>query len=215
MGLFASNQVSLLDQGLDAFAKRRWRNARRRLEEAAHEEHRPTAEYHLGLLYWRGLGGPRDPQSAVYCFRRAAESGHAAAQTALGLALQAGVGTPKDEAEARDWFRSAAGAGDVAAMTQLARHSSAHDALSLLERAAETGYADAMRNLSEMMLHIDVIEALTWLYVSAVWNSDEIASERATKLAKEMTASEIAAAQKRGRAFLKKLRSETLEYERR
>jgi len=206
-GLFGSD-APLLDQGLDAFGQRRWRKARELLEESSHEVQRPLGDYHLALLYWRGLGGPRDPAAAVYFFRRAADSGHAAAQTALGLALRAGVGAPKDIEAARALFRLAAGAGDVEAMTQLAAMSDCEEARRLLERAAERGHALAMRNLSDMLLDVDAIEALSWLYVSVGLSGDRAAAKRAKHLADEMTADEIAAAQKQGRRFLKRLAAE-------
>lgn len=200
---------SELDKGLDAFTGRHWRKARRHLEDAAVEEHpRPIGDYHLGLLYWRGLGGEPDHKAAVNCFRRAADAGHAAAQTALGLALRAGVGAPKDEAQARALFRSAAAAGDAEAMTQLAAVSERDEAIGLLRRASDKGHAPAMRALSGHLMERDPVEALAWLYAHVALTGNHAVSKHAERLARELRADEIDAAQKQGRAILKRLKQE-------
>lgn len=202
---------SPLDKGLDAFAHRNWGRARRELEAAAAYEPRATGEYHLGLLYWRGLGGPRDVEAAVLCFARAADMGHSAAQTAFGMALRSGVGTPQDIEAARALFRSAAGAGDLEGMTQLAAMSDPDDARRWLIRASEEGYAPAMLNLADLIMGYDPIEALAWLYTSTAVAGDDAARKRAAALAKEMSAAEIDAAQKHGRAYIKNLRHRARE----
>jgi len=200
---------SLLDQGLDAFAQKRWKRARALLEESALEEQSAVGDYHLGLLYWRGLGGPRDAVDATVCFQHAAEAGHAAAQTALALALRAGVGIARNDEAARLLLRSAAGAGDVEAMTHLASMSDEDEARRLYERAAEAGHSRAMHYLSDMLLPTDPVEALAWLYVSVGLHSEKACAQRAKSLARELTASEIARAQKQGRLLLKRLRAES------
>lgn len=208
MGLFGEDR-SELDKGLDAFSAKHWRTARRRLEDAAAENRpRPTGDYHLGLLYWRGLGGEKDYAAAVRCFRRAAESGHAAAQTALGLALQAGVGVARDPAQAQTLFRLAAGAGDLEAMTQLAALSERGEKMRLLERACAAGHPPAMRLLSTELMADDPVAALSWLYAHVALTGNHAASRHAEKLAHEMSADEIDAAQKEGRAIVKRLKRE-------
>ncbi len=208
MPLFGPEQ-SVLDQGLDAFAAKRWKKARRLLEDATVEElPRSLGDYHLGLLYWRGLGGERDEIAAVNCFRRAAESGHAAAQTALGLALLAGVGAERDVNQARALFRSAAGAGDVDAMLRLAAMSEPAEARDLLHRAAEGGHVEAMRQYANALMETDPQEALAWLYASVGMSGDAPTADHGAALARELSADEIVAAQKRGRAILKHFRKE-------
>ena len=112
----------------DAFERGEWKRSRRLLEEALQDEPRPAGFYHLGVLYWRGLGGAVDKSAAVECFERGAEFGHPGAQTAYGIALRSGVGAAKDNAAAQTQFRSAAGAGDREAMVQLATMSEPDDA---------------------------------------------------------------------------------------
>ena len=197
---------SKLDRGLDAFERRDWKRARRLLQEAIEEEPRPTGHYHVGLLYWRGLGGEADKRAAVEHFARAAEDGHPGAETAYGIALRSGAGVTKDTELARQHFRSAAGAGDAEAMIQLATMSEPDDARHWLTRASETGYAPAMLHLSDFWINRDPVEALAWLYTSVTLAGDDAARKRAAALAKEMSAKEIEEAQKLGRGYAKEIR---------
>lgn len=192
-----------LDRGLDAFERRDWKRARRLLEDGLPEEDRAVGFYHLGLLYWRGLGGEADKRAAADCFARAAETGHPGAQTAFGIALRSGVGVAKDDEAARANFRAAAGAGDRDAMVQLAAMSEPADARRWLMRASEFGHAPAMLHLSDMLMRTDPVDALSWLYASVALSGDDAARKRAAALAREMSAAEIDAAQKSGRAYAK------------
>lgn len=197
---------SALDKGLDAFTHRNWTRAREQLEEAMVEGVSATGEYHLGVLYWRGLGGERDQAAAVDCFARAAESGLPAAQTAYALALRSGIGAVRNEHAARQLFRSAAGAGDLEAMTQLAAMSEPEEARRWLTRASEEGHAPAMIELAEMLIATDPVDALTWLYVAVSITGQDAIGKRAQALAREMTAREIDTAEKSGRAYVKTFR---------
>lgn len=191
------------DRGLDAFERGEWKRARRLLEEAMMDEERAVGFYHLGLLYWRGLGGEVSKRAAVDCFARAAEVGHPGAQTAYGLALRSGVGVEKDDEAARAQFRAAAGAGDGAAMIQLATMSGPDDAKRWLLRASELGHAPAMHHLADLLMKDDPVEALSWLYTATALSGEDATRKRAAALAKEMSAAEIDAAHKAGRAYAK------------
>jgi TPR repeat protein len=190
-----------LDRALDAFERRDWRHSRRVLESMPVEKRRAAGDYHLGILYWRGLGGKRNAARAVECFERAAGAGHPAAETAYGIALRSGFGAPKDNEHARSLFRSAAGAGDRDAMVQLATMSEVDEARRWLLRASELGHAGAMLHLADMLMRDDPVEALTWLYASVALSGNEAARKRGAALAREMTAAEIDAAQKAGRVY--------------
>jgi TPR repeat protein len=194
---------SKLDRGLDAFEKGDWRRALKLLEDALQDDERAGGFYHLGLLYWRGLGGPREKEAAVECFKRAADGGHSGAETAYGIALRAGSGVNKDVEKARTLFRSAAGAGDRDAMIELATLSEPDDARRWLLRASELGHAPAMMHLSDMLMKRDPVEALSWLYAGVALSGNDAARKRAKALAREMTAAEIDAAQKAGRVYAK------------
>ncbi len=200
---------SKLDKGIDAFEKGEWKRSRKLFEDALQDEPRPTGFYHLGILYWRGLGGAVDKAAAVECFQRGSEFGHPGAQTAYGIALRSGVGTLKNNEEARTQFRSAAGAGDREAMVQLATMSEPDEARRWLMRASELGYAPAMTHLSDMLMQRDPIEALSWLYAAVTLAADDPARKRAAALAKEMSAKEIEQAQKIGREYAREIRDRT------
>jgi TPR repeat protein len=200
---------SKLDKGLDAFEKSEWKRSRKLLEEALQDEPRPAGFYHLGVMYWRGLGGAVDKNAAADCFGRGSEFGHPGAQTAYGIALRSGVGIAKDNEAARTQFRSAAGAGDREAMVQLATMSEPDDARRWLMRASELGYAPAMRHLSDMLMKRDPIEALSWLYAAVTLAADDAARKRAAALATEMSAKEIEQAQKFGREYAREIRDKT------
>jgi TPR repeat protein len=198
-------RVSKLDRGLDAFDRREWRRARRLFEEALHEEDRAIGRDHLGLLYWRGLGGKPDKAAAVEQFAHAAEDALPGAQTAYGIALRSGVGVAKNVDLARDQFRAAAGAQDGEAMVQLATLSDPEEARYWLLRGSENGYTPAMLYLSDMMMERDPIDALSWLYCAVSLAGDDAARKRAAALARELTAKEISVAQKTGRLYAKEI----------
>lgn len=200
--MFGRGKTSL-DKGLDAFARKDYGRARRLLEDAMMDGERAAAAYHLGLLYWRGLGGDRDQQTAVDLFGRAAADGHTAAQAAYGMALKSGVGVRRDLDAARSVLRSAAGAGNADAMTALAEISNRDDTRRWLTRASEHGHAPAMRALADVLMEDDPVEALAWLYADVSISGDAKTAERAEKLAHEMTADEIAEAQRMGKRFAK------------
>jgi TPR repeat protein len=200
---------SKLDKGLDAFEKNEWKKSRKLLEAALQDEPRPSGFYHLGVLYWRGLGGAVDKVAAAECFERGAEFGHPGAQTAYGIALRSGVGVVKNNQAAEAQFRSAAGGGDREAMVQLATMSEPDDARRWLMRASELGYAPAMLHLSGILMRRDPVEALSWLYASVTLSADDAARKRAGALAKEMSAKEIEQAQKYGREFARDIRDKT------
>jgi TPR repeat protein len=202
MGLFGPS-LTKLDKALAAFKRQDWKRARRLLEQADVEHPTATGDYHLGLLEWRGLGGPRDARAAVDCFARAAEAGYPAAQTAYGVALRSGVGAPKDLDAAREFFRLAASGGDAEGMTQLATMSDRDDARNYLVRASELGHPSAMLHLSNLLMQEDPVEALAWLYASVTVSGDHSCRKRAAALAREMSAREIEAAQKAGRIYAK------------
>lgn len=201
-------QKSALDRGLNAFDRRDWKRARRHLEEAIQQQARAVGQYHLGLLYWRGLGGQRALEAAVDCFARAAAQGYPAAQTAYAMALRAGVGVTRDADAARALFREAAGAGDSAAMIELATLSTPDDeGRYWMLRASELGNAKAMALYADMVMAADPVEALAWLYAGVTLSGDTAARKRAADLAQEMTAAEIDAAQKTGRTYTKRIQN--------
>jgi hypothetical protein len=62
-----------------------------------------------------------------------------------------------------------------------------------------------------MLMDRDPVEALSWLYASVSLAGDDAARERAKALASEMSAKEIEAAQKAGRAYAKDIQQRVRE----
>ena len=83
------------------------------LRMAAQEEFLEAEKY-----FW-GKGVPRDLESAVTWYRKAAEKGHVGAQYSLGVAYADGSGIPRDEVEGLRWLRRAAIQGNEDAQYNL------------------------------------------------------------------------------------------------
>jgi uncharacterized caspase-like protein len=73
------------------------------------------AQYDLGMVYYSGLGVPRDREHAKKWLTKAANQGNIVAQTMLGVIYS----EAKDYAQALDWYRKAAGKGDAMAQNNL------------------------------------------------------------------------------------------------
>lgn len=62
----------------------------------------------------------RNPSTAAFWFRLAAEQGHTAAQSGLGVLYEVGRGLPQDRDQAIYWYRKAAEKGDTQAAKSVA-----------------------------------------------------------------------------------------------
>ena len=70
----------------------------------------------LGLCYWRGIGGERNPELGFQSFRSAAELGHPEAMDYMAMMYRRGEGVPRDEKLSLYWtMRARAARGDEAA----------------------------------------------------------------------------------------------------
>ena len=77
------------------------------LEDAAELDH-SHCMFLLGIAHVKGEGTCKDPERAVYWWRKAAHTGHAQAQYNLGAAYANGFGVEKNAAAAHHWWRLAA-----------------------------------------------------------------------------------------------------------
>ncbi len=68
----------------------------------------PNGLYNLGTCHARGLGTPRDDQSAFNCFRAAAEKGHPEAINNIGWFFREGRVVEKDLEMSAKWFAKSA-----------------------------------------------------------------------------------------------------------
>ena len=121
---------------------------------------------------------PKDAVEAVKWYRKAAEQGDADAQFNLGVMYAKGEGVPQNHAEALKWFRLAADQGNARAQYNL-------------------GFMYA-KGEGVLQNHV---QAHKWFNLAAVAGYDDAAQCRAD-ISDEMTAREIAEAQRRAREWL-------------
>jgi TPR repeat protein len=136
------------------------------------------AQFTLGGMYTNGYGVWQDYAQAAAWFLKAADHGDAKAQIALGYAYAKGQGVPQDDARAMVWYR----------------------------KAAEQGNAEAQFKLgviygNEVGVPQDYIEALKWTTLAAAQVPGDTEKVFADRLAKKMTAVQIAEAQKRAQEW--------------
>lgn len=137
----------------------------------------PMAQYLVGTLYQDGAGGTADARQAFQWFEAAALRGNVKAMHDLAIAYAEGEGTARDSARAAAWFNRAAGQGYVDSQFDLAV---------LFERG------DGVRQ--------NPVSALKW-YLIAADAGDAPAKVRATQLAREMPAGDVARAKALAEAF--------------
>lgn len=148
------------------------------------EKGQALAEYILGLMYANGQGVPESYTEALKWLQKAAEQGEAKAQFSVGVIYFKGLGMPANQAEAFKWYR----------------------------RAADQGNATAQYNLGAMYakgqtVPQDVVRA-HMLYALAADNGVRAADEARDKLAKSMSAEQIAEAKKMAHEWKPKLETE-------
>lgn len=109
----------------------------------------PEAQFSLGLLYDTGGRGKRNPEQAVYWFKKAAAAGVAGACLYLGMKYEFGAGVTQNKKKAYHWYEQAALQGWAQAAFMLGSlylRSSPADQVrgcSWLGIAAEQGYPAA------------------------------------------------------------------------
>lgn len=146
-----------------------------KLNSSSAEKGDATAQFNLGLNYYKGQGVEQNYTEAAKYFRKAAEQGNADAQCYLGVMYAKAQGVDPDYAEAVKWSRKAANQGDSQAQFNLgvmyakgqgvAKDES--EAFKWYRKAAEQGNADAQNNLGVMYdngqgVEQDYAEAVKW-----------------------------------------------------
>lgn len=177
-----------------------------------------TAQEALALLYDRGMGVPMDAVQATSWYRKAAEQGRASAQLTLGLRYEMNKGVRQDFKQAAFWFRKAADQGNASAQYFLAsqytysgpQHIGQDYAQAAFwyRKAAEQGMEAAMSGLGHAYergegIPVDRVEALKWYLLSGKMSPlGQRGSFFGDRLAKSLTAQQVAEAQKRADAWL-------------
>jgi hypothetical protein len=136
-----------------------------------------TAQNELGLLYYEGKGVPQNHRKAKEWFDKAVEQGHTGAQVNLGTLYLRGEGAPQSSQMALFWFSRAAAQEDTLAFAKLGLM-----------------YAQGRGVLQ------DFIQAHMWYNLSASHGEARSADAR-DALAKQMTPSQIAEAQRLAREW--------------
>ena len=85
--------------------------ARKWYEKAA-TQGKDTAQFNLGLMYYKGKGVPQDYAKALEWWEKAAAQGHAKAQTNLGVMYVKGQGVSQNALTAKEWFCKACDNGE-------------------------------------------------------------------------------------------------------
>lgn len=181
---FASAELSALDErganGRDAEGKRA--ETTRMFRRAANLGSVEGAE-RLAKRLFRGVGGERDVEEAIFWFRRAAESG--SVEAAKRLALDCEI----DGEERVAWLNEAIETNeDPEALCELGTRwstgvdvpwSSEAEATRLLNRAVELKWGPAMRRLAEIIFedYDDEEKTERFLDFDALWNADAEASD--------------------------------------
>lgn len=161
------------------------------------------AELLVGLRYL-----PRDEALAARWLQRAAQKNNAIAQNALGALYQNGRGVKPDPARAAQLYERSAAQGNRHAMSNLAvlyaggdgKSGNFAEAARWFLRAANLGYVDAAFNLAVLYERGDgvpqsLLDAYKWYSVAAI-SGDAVAKTRADAIATQISADELAAAQK-------------------
>jgi TPR repeat protein len=143
-----------------------------------------NAQYQLGMHYTFSANGrlaqKSDSVEAAKWYRKAADQGLAEAQFALGQIYNSGQGVPQDYVESVKWLRKAAEQGHEQAQFQL---------------GVSYEYGEGVQR--------DYIEAHKWYNIAAARDSRNDAFwEQRDRIAKKMTATQIAEAQKRARKWI-------------
>ncbi len=133
-----------------------------------------AAQFSLGSIYVKG-GGTQDYQEAVKWYRLAAKQGHTAAQYSLGRMYATGKGVTQDYQEAMKWYRLSAEQGNAIAQYNLG----------------------VMYAMGDDVIQ-DYVRAHMWFNLAAS-KGGRHAKDSQDRVAKEMTPSQIAEAQRTAR----------------
>lgn len=172
------------------------------------------AQTNLGWAYQNGEGVEKDLKEAIRLYRLAASKGEPTAANNLGLDYLHGNGVIMDDEEAVRLFRISAAAGHIGAKKNLGymyvegKGVAADPVLAskLYLEVAYTGDIECQRVIGSRFqqgigVPTDLVESYAWYNVCAS-NGDELSAKSRESLARQLSADQIAAAQKRSRELL-------------
>jgi TPR repeat protein/DNA-binding transcriptional regulator YbjK len=172
------------------------------------------AQLIVGLKYLKGDAGvAKNPVAAAQWIGRAAQRGEPMAEYWAGYVYQHGVGVSADPDEAIRWYEAAADQGNVKAMYNLGVGNAegwtgakdVPEAARWFARAARLGFVDAQFNLAVLYERGDgvpasMMDAYKWYAVAAA-NGDLDSKQRLEAMTTQMSADDIAAAQRSALMF--------------
>lgn len=181
----------------------------------------PSAQLQLAVAYDQGRGVAKDPVEAAAWCKKAAEQNYAPAQNCIGSMYQFGQGVTKDYGESVRWYRKAADQGHGEALTNLGAmydqglgvKEDKAEAAKLYREGAEKGSVNGMNNLGVSYwrgegVPKDLVQAYMWLDLARFRTQTSSNMQlkwrvRRTldQVKKEMTKTQIAAAEKMGREW--------------
>ncbi len=180
-----------------------------------------AAQLAVGLMYDDGIGGvAADAAMAAGWFKQAAERGHPEAQRLLGLMYVKGAGVERDLAQALIWLRMSAeqgyAAGELALADNLVKDDAGAEAQAVnreaatwYQRAAEQGETGAQAALAALYergrgVERSLVQAYAWLTLAA--DGDTTLRTTLDALAKELSATELAEAERQTDALRQAIR---------
>lgn len=170
----APNQSQTIAAGDSAFHRGDYATALKILTDPTNAGHH-LAQLLVGLMYWEGLGVPKDGPAAMLLFLLSAAQGDARSMNVIGYSYNHGIGVAPDIAQTVKWYRMAADRGERRALNNLgllywkgigvAKDSVVAGGLWL--KAAEQGEPNGMNNYGFALdmgsgVKRDVAQALVW-----------------------------------------------------
>lgn len=167
-------------QGMNAYREHDYDEARNRFIPLAGIDSASYAQYLLGDMYYRGLGGRVDYEKAFALFEKSGEAGNMNACNNLAFMYAYGHGVSENLSKAKKHFQYAAQQGNPQAQLGLGTlyrlglgvQLDYRKAIQWYRRSASHGDSDAMNNLGYMFFNglgvlPDVETALYWFGKSA------------------------------------------------
>ncbi|MBO4521522.1 MAG: sel1 repeat family protein [Alphaproteobacteria bacterium] len=176
----SSPAYATLKEALEALEERDYPFALEELNRLINQEKNAEACYHLGRMYYDGLGLEQNEETAMKYFFQAAQQGNEKAALKVGNAYYLGEGVEKSAQEAFKWYKVAAEQGNYLALYNIGLmyeegtdvKKSLTDAFRAYRGSAEQGYAPAQIALGHMFFNgigtpQDYNQAVFWYKLAA------------------------------------------------
>lgn len=148
-------------QAMNAYREHEYDEARNRFIPLAGIDSASYAQYLLGDMYYRGLGGNTDYEKAFALFEKSGKAGNMNACNNMAFMYAYGYGVSENLSKARKYFQYAAQQGNAQAQLGLGNlyrlglggARDYREAIQWYRRSASHGDSDAMNNLGYMFFN--------------------------------------------------------------